>query len=493
MTATATKLYSLGALAVAQGVRERQFSAEEYIHQVMERMEQVEPKVNAFVTVNKGAVEQARALDKKIRDGGQVGPLAGVAVSIKDNICTKGMRTTCASRMLEEFVPPYDATVVRRLQDAGAIIVGKVNLDEFAMGSTTEFSRHGPTRNPWDISRVPGGSSGGTAASVAAMECAISLGSDTGGSVRCPASFCSIVGLKPTYGLVSRYGLVSYANSLEQVGPAARTVADVAAALSVIAGHDDRDHTTVAAPQDGNRPAHYSAAGIKKALRVGLVRELVEGADEQVAKAVYRSLDVFAGQSCKCEETSLPSVQYALASYYTIAMAEASSNLARYDNVRYGFDMSPEGYEWNAYFAKARAGFGEEVKRRIITGAYVLSSGYYGKYYLKAQQARSVLKKELKSLFAKYDVLVGPTMPILPFRIGEKVDDPLKMYLVDIDTVVANLAGIPAMSVPAGFSADNLPIGLQLMADEFQEQTMLDAAATFESSSSSGMQRSPDL
>jgi aspartyl-tRNA(Asn)/glutamyl-tRNA(Gln) amidotransferase subunit A len=383
--------------------------------------------------------------------------------------------------MLDQYVPPYDATVVKRLQDAGAIIIGKANLDEFAMGSTTEFSRHGPTRNPWDIGRVPGGSSGGTAASVAAEECAISLGSDTGGSVRCPASFCSVVGLKPTYGLVSRYGLVSYANSLEQVGPATRTVSDVALALSVIAGHDDNDHTT-AQGTPTFRPE-------KKKLRIGLVKEFIQGADPEVSKIIFNAYDTLA-QDHECSETSMPSVQYALASYYTIAMAEASSNLARYDNVRYGYDMSPEGYEWNSYFAKARSGFGEEVKRRIITGSYVLSSGYYGKYYLKAQQVRSLLRKELKALFAQFDVLIGPTMPILPFPIGEKVDDPLKMYLVDVDTVVANLAGIPAMSVPAGFSG-NLPVGLQFMADEFCEQVMLDAAYSFESATK--VQRSPDL
>ena len=449
----------------------------------MERIEKVEPKINAFVTVSKEAIERARTIDKKIRDGEQAGPLAGVAVSIKDNICTKGIKTTCASRMLESYVPPYDATVVRRLVDAGAILIGKTDLDEFAMGSTTEFSRHGTTRNPWDISRVPGGSSGGSAASVAALECAASLGSDTGGSVRCPASFCSVVGMKPTYGLISRYGLVSYANSLEQVGPVGRTVSDVVSMLNVIAGADENDHTTA----DG-RPAYSLREG--NGPRVGLVREFIEGADSAVAKIIHKAVDTLAGQGCKCEEVSLASVQYALASYYTIATAEASSNLARYDNVRYGFDMSPEGYEWNSYFAKARSNFGDEAKRRIIVGSYVLSSGYYGKYYLKAQQARSLLKRELKTLFKKYDVLIGPTMPILPFKIGEKIDDPLKMYLVDIDTVVANLVGMPAISVPAGF-ADGLPVGLQVMADEFREQTMLDAAYLFEQAAQ--VQRIPEL
>jgi aspartyl-tRNA(Asn)/glutamyl-tRNA(Gln) amidotransferase subunit A len=361
-------LYTLDAGRVASGIKSREFSAEEYIHQLLERIEKVEPKVNAFVTINKEALDQARVLDKKIRDGEHAGPLAGVAIGIKDNICVQGMKTTCASKMLDGYIPPYDATVVRRLKDAGAIIIGKVNLDEFAMGSTTEFSKHGPTRNPWDISRVPGGSSGGSAASVAALECTASLGSDTGGSVRCPASFCSVVGLKPTYGLISRYGLVSYANSLEQVGPVGRTVADVVAILNAIAGADEHDHTTAA-----GKPAYSTTE--RKGLRVGLVKEFIEGADPAVAKIIHDAADMLAGQGCKIEQVSLASVQYALASYYTIAMAEASSNLARYDNIRYGFDMTPEGYEWNTYFAKARSNFGEEVKRRIIVGSYVLSSG----------------------------------------------------------------------------------------------------------------------
>jgi aspartyl-tRNA(Asn)/glutamyl-tRNA(Gln) amidotransferase subunit A len=476
-------LYTLDAGRVASGIKGREFSAEEYVHRLLERIEKIEPKVNAFVTINKEAIDEARTLDKKIKDGEQAGALAGVAISVKDNICVLGMKTTCASKMLDGYVPPYDATVVRRLKDAGAIIIGKVNLDEFAMGSTTEFSRYGATRNPWDISRVPGGSSGGSAASVAALECTASLGSDTGGSVRCPASFCSVVGLKPTYGLTSRYGLVSYANSLEQVGPVGRTVADVVMILKAITGADEHDHTTAA-----GKPT-YSITE-RKGLRVGLIKEFLEGADPAVAKVIYDAVDTLTGQGCKVEQVSLGSVQYALASYYTIAMAEASSNLARYDNIRYGFDMTPEGYEWNTYFGKARSNFGEEVKRRIIVGSYVLSSGYYGKYYLKAQQVRSLLKNELKMLFKHNDVLIGPTMPILPFKIGEKVDDPVKMYLIDIDTVVANLTGVPAMSVPAGF-AGGLPVGLQIMADEFQEQMMLDAAYLFESAAK--VQRSPEL
>ena len=476
-------LYNLDVGQVVDGIKSRKFSAEEYIAKLQERIEKVEPKVNAFVTLNKGALDIARKLDKRVRGGEQTGPLAGIALSIKDNICTKGMKTTCASKMLESYVSPYDATVVKRLLDADAIIIGKTNLDEFAMGSTTEFSMHGPTRNPWDVDRVPGGSSGGSAVSVAALECTASLGSDTGGSVRCPASFCSVVGLKPTYGLVSRSGLVSYANSLEQIGPVGKTVSDVVSILNVIAGTDENDHTTIS-----GKPTYLLQR--RKGLRIGLVREFIEGAEPAVSKIIYNAADTLSKQECTCEEVLLPSVEYALASYYTIATAEASSNLARYDNIRYGFDMNPEGYEWNSYFAKARSNFGEEAKRRIIVGSYVLSSGYYNKYYLKAQQVRSLLKHEMKTLFKKYDILIGPTMPILPFKIGEGIDDPLRMYLVDIDTVVANLTDMPAMSVPAGF-ADGLPVGLHIMADKFAEQTMLDASYLFEQAAK--LQGSPDL
>jgi aspartyl-tRNA(Asn)/glutamyl-tRNA(Gln) amidotransferase subunit A len=480
-----TKLYHLTAEEVSSGIKNLDFSAEEYIFQILERIEKIDVKINAFTTVNKNcALKTARSIDKKIRDEEKnIGPLAGVAIGIKDNICTRGLKTTCASRMLEEYVPPYDATVVKKLKDSGAIIIGKLNLDEFAMGSSTEFSRHGSTHNPWNIDFVPGGSSGGSAASVAASECAISLGSDTGGSVRCPASFCSIVGLKPTYGCVSRFGLISYANSLEQIGPMGKTVYDVMMVMNSIAGMDDNDQTTlVGVPKYTIQP--------KKNIRVGLVKELVEGAVDEVSKCIYYAMDLFAKSDCKCEETSMKSIEYALASYYTIATAEASSNLARYDNIRYGFDSSPDTYEMNTYFAKVRSNFGEEVKRRIIIGSYVLSSGYYGKYYMKAQKIRSLLKQEIASLYKKYDVLIAPTMPILPFKFGERIDDPLKMYSIDVDTVLANLTGIPAISVPAGFSK-GLPIGLQIMAKESQEQTLFDAASLFESTAN--VQRSPEL
>ena len=466
----------------------QEFSAEEYISQILERIEKVDDKINAFIIVDSnGALEKARLIDKKVRNGEHakdVGSLAGVAIGIKDNICTKGLRTTCASKMLQDYVPPYDATVIRKLKDDGAIVVGKLNLDEFAMGSTTEFSTYGPTRNPWDTSYVPGGSSGGSGASVAASECAISLGSDTGGSVRCPASFCSVVGLKPTYGRVSRFGLISYANSLEQIGPIGKTVSDVVMVMNSISGMDNNDQTTV----DGER-LKYSLQSNRN-IRIGLLKEMVEGSDPEVSKCVYSAMDLFSNLGCRCEETSMKSIEYALASYYTIAMAECSSNLARYDNIRYGFDLNPDSYEWNAYFGKVRSKFGQEVKRRIITGSYVLSSGYYGKYYLKAQKVRAILKQEIVSLLKTFDVLIGPTMPVLPFKFGEKIDDPLKMYMVDIDTVIANLTGIPSISIPDGFSR-NLPIGLQIMAGEFQEQILFNAALLFESSAN--VQRSPDL
>ena len=478
-------LLHLSAQQVRKGIKNGYFSAQEYISQILERIQKVDDKINAFITVDTdGALRQASLIDKKVRSGEKIGTLAGVAVSIKDNICTQGLKTTCASKLLEEYVPPYDATVVNKLKNSDAIIVGKSNLDEFAMGSTTEFSRYGPTCNPWNISYVVGGSSGGSAASVAALECTVSLGSDTGGSIRCPASFCSVVGLKPTYGRISRFGLISYANSLEQIGPIGKTVFDVRMVMNAIAGIDENDPTTIASAISSEEEEEEEEHLLnndknKKNIRVGLIKELVEGSEPVISKCIYSAMDIFAKSGYKCEEISISSVEYALASYYTIAMAEASSNLARFDNIRYGFDFNPDGYEWNTYFAKVRSNFGDEVKRRIIIGSYVLSSGYYGKYYLKAQKVRAMLKHELKSLFNKYDILIAPTMPVLPFISGEKIKDPLKIYLIDIDTVIANLTGIPSISIPAGFS-NGLPMGLQIMADEMQEQTLFNTALLFE-------------
>lgn len=481
------KLYDLSAKRVSEGIRARDFTAEEYIFQILERIGKVNGKVNALILVDsKGAVEKARLVDRKVReDEKNLGALAGIAIGIKDNICTKGLTTTCASKMLEEYVPPYDATVVRRLKDDDAIIIGKLNLDEFAMGSSTEFSSFGPTRNPWNTNYVAGGSSGGSAASVASSECSASLGSDTGGSIRCPASFCSVVGLKPTYGQISRFGLIPYANSLEQIGPIGKTVSDVVMIMNSIGGADDNDQTIRVKYDTPNYASQY-----KRKLRIGLIKELTEGAEPEISKCIYSAMDLYSSLDCYCEETSINYAEYALASYYTIAMAEASSNLARYDNIRYGFDFAPDGYEWNAYLAKVRSNFGDEVKRRIIIGTYILSSAYYGKYYLKAQKVRTMLKRELGLLFKKYDVLITPTMPILPFKLGERINDPIKMFMIDIDTVVANLAGIPSISVPAGFS-NGLPIGLQIMADEFQEQKLFDAALLFENETN--IDRGPEL
>jgi aspartyl-tRNA(Asn)/glutamyl-tRNA(Gln) amidotransferase subunit A len=469
-----SRLCDLSLDEVTDGIRNQQFSAEDYVSHILERITRLDADIKAFVSVNTDhAVESARRIDSKIRRGEKVGYLAGITVGIKDNISTKGLRTTCASRVLADYIPPYDATVIRKLKESDAIVIGKLNLDEFAMGSTTEFSNFGPTRNPWNLDYVAGGSSGGSAAAVAAAECTASLGSDTGGSVRCPASFCSVVGFKPTYGSVSRYGLIAYSNSLEQIAPIARTVSGVVRLMNVISGVDPNDDTTrtVASP--------YSVESNRNHLRIALLNNLTVNAQPEVSKCIYSAMDTLSSAGCICEEITLDSLEFALASYYVIAMAEASSNLARYDNIRYGFDLDPEGYEWNSYFAKVRSNFGEEVKRRIIVGTYVLSSGYYGRYYLKAQKVRALLRREFKSLYSKYDVIIAPTMPILPFKIGEKIGDPIKIYYMDIDTVISNLTGMPAISIPAGFS-NGLPIGLQIMSDDFQEQRIFDVALLFE-------------
>ncbi|QGX94064.1 Asp-tRNA(Asn)/Glu-tRNA(Gln) amidotransferase subunit GatA [Haloplanus rallus] len=410
-------------------------------------------------------------------EGDDDGPLADRTVAIKDNISTAGVRTTCGSEMLADYVPPYDATVVERLKGAGATLVGKTNMDEFGMGTTTETSAFGPTRNPVDESRVPGGSSGGSAAAVAAGEADVALGSDTGGSVRCPAAFCGVVGIKPTYGLVSRYGLVAYANSLEQIGPLAPTVEEAAEVLEVIAGPDDRDATTRAAGAD----ADYASAadGDVEGLSVGVPTELIEGADERVVERFEATLDDLKAQGAETHEVSLPSVEHAVQAYYVIAMSEASSNLARFDGVRYGPETDAEG-NWNETFARVREeGFGDEVKRRILLGTYALSAGYHDKYYAKAQDARAWLKQDFDEALAEADVLASPTMPVLPFELGESLDDPLQMYLADANTVPVNLANLPAISVPAG-RADGLPVGFQLIGPAFGERDIVRAASAVE-------------
>ncbi len=412
-------------------------------------------------------------------DGGDDGPLAGTTVAVKDNISTEGVRTTCGSRMLEEYVPPYDATVISRLKEAGATIVGKANMDEFGMGTTTETSYFGSTDNPAAPGHVPGGSSGGSAAAVAAGEADVALGSDTGGSIRCPAAFCGVVGIKPTYGLVSRYGLVAYGNSLEQIGPFGNTVEDAAQLLDVIAGSDERDATTREAPTDGDSSYADAATGDVDGLKIGIPTELVEGADEGVVEAFWDAIADLEAQGAETQDVSLPAVEHAVEAYYVIAMSEASSNLARFDGVRYGHDADADG-NWNEAFAQTREdGFGDEVKRRILLGTYALSAGYHDKYYKKAQDARAWVKQDFDEALAEVDVLASPTMPVPPFELGESLDDPLQMYLADANTVPVNLADLPAISVPAG-ETDGLPVGLQLVGPAFGEARLIRAASALE-------------
>jgi len=415
-------------------------------------------------------------------DGADGGPLAGRSVAVKDNISAEGVRTTCGSAMLEEYVPPYDATVVERLKEAGATIEGKANMDEFGMGTTTETSAYGPTRNPRDPERVPGGSSGGSAAAVAAGEVDLALGSDTGGSIRCPAAFCGVVGIKPTYGLVSRYGLVAYANSLEQIGPLAPSVEEAAELLDVVAGPDERDATTGHGddPHPAETTDYADAAGSDVAgTTVGVVTDLVEGADDRVVDRFERSLEGLEAAGVDLVEVEIPAIERSLAAYYVIAMSEASSNLARFDGVRYGVSGGYDG-DWNDVFARSReAGFGEEVKRRLLLGTFALSAGYQEKYYRKAQDARAWLKRGFDDALDEADLLASPTMPVLPPRLGESVDDPLQLYLMDANTVPVNLANLPAVSVPAG-EVDGLPVGLQLIGPAFGEAELVRVASALD-------------
>ncbi|MFO7925488.1 MAG: Asp-tRNA(Asn)/Glu-tRNA(Gln) amidotransferase subunit GatA [Halobacteriota archaeon] len=408
-------------------------------------------------------------------EGDDDGALAGRTVAVKDNISTADVRTTCGSNTLKEYVPPYDATVVERLKTAGATVVGKANMDEFGMGTTTETSAFGPTENPAAEGRVPGGSSGGSAAAVAAGEADLALGSDTGGSVRCPAAFCGVVGIKPTYGLVSRYGLVAYANSLEQIGPLAPTVEAAAELLEVIAGPDPKDATT-REPTDGDTEYAAAADGDVSGLTIGVPTELLEGADDGVRAVFDDALDTLESDGATIEEVSLPSVETAVQAYYVIAMSEASSNLARFDGVRYGQAGESDG-NWNDAFAAARdVGFGEEVKRRVLLGTYALSAGYHDKYYKKAQDARAWVKRDFDAAFDEVDVLASPTMPVPPFKTGESLEDPLQMYLADANTVPVNLANLPAISVPAG-ETDEGPVGLQFVGPAFGEATIIRAGS----------------
>lgn len=430
-------------------------------------------KINGYITVSEKALEQAKKIDTK----GHNGPLAGVPIAIKDNISVAGLPNSCGSKLLENYIPPFNAHVIEKLLAAGAVILGKTNMDEFAMGSSTETSYFGPTANPWDLERVPGGSSGGSAAVVAAGQAPFALGSDTGGSIRCPAAFCGVVGLKPTYGAVSRHGVVAYANSLEQVGPLANNVTDIAVLMDVIAGYDHKDSTSI------DSKTEYQKALVEdvKGLKIGIPKEFFgEGIHPDVEKAVWNAIHKYESLGAAWEELSMPNIKYALASYYIIAVSEASSNLARFDGTSYGFRAS--GDNWHTMVSKTRAeGFGAEVKRRILLGTYALSAGYHDKYYLKALKVRTLVKKDFDRALSKVDVLMAPTMPNPAFKIGETIEDPLTLYLSDVNTCPINLAGLPSISVPCGFT-DGLPIGLQIMGKPFDEPTVLRAAYTFEQS-----------
>ncbi len=443
----------------------------------MERVEAVEERVKAFITITKEtALDQARRADEQPAST-QPSPLAGVPMQIKDVVCTRGIRTTCSSRMLEQFIPTYDATVVDGLYSHGAVLLGKGNMDEFAMGSSTENSAFFPSRNPWDLNRVPGGSSGGGAAAVAAGEAIYALGSDTGGSIRQPASFCGVVGLKPTYGLVSRFGLIAYASSLDQIGPITKDVTDCALVLNAIAGHDPKDSTSLSyAVPDYTR----ALTGDIQGLRIGVPKEyFVEGMDPDVKGALERAASVLEGLGASLEEVSLPTTPYALACYYILALSECSANLARYDGVKYGFSYQDTENVWEAMERTRQFGFGAEVKRRIMLGTYALSAGYYDAYYLKAQKVRTLLRREFDDAFQRLDALVTPTCPTAAFRLGEKTEDPVQMYLSDIYTVPVNVAGLPSISVPCGM-ADGLPVGMQLIGPALFEETLLRVAHAYE-------------
>ncbi|MBH8573170.1 Asp-tRNA(Asn)/Glu-tRNA(Gln) amidotransferase subunit GatA [Nostocaceae cyanobacterium CENA369] len=469
-------------------------SAVEITQEALDRIQALEPKLHSFLHITaQQALEQASAVDAKIAAKEEIGLLAGIPIGIKDNMCTKGIPTTCASRILENFVPPYESTVTQKLADAGAVMVGKTNLDEFAMGGSTETSAYEITANPWDLSRVPGGSSGGSAAAVAAEECVVSLGSDTGGSIRQPASFCGVVGIKPTYGLVSRYGLVAFASSLDQIGPFGRTVEDVAILLSAIAGYDPKDSTSLKVEIPDYAASLKPDFKARGKLRIGIIKETFgEGLDSVVEEAVTKAVDRLQSLGAEIHIISCPNFRYGVPSYYIIAPSEASANLARYDGVKYGY-RAPGADNLLAMYNRTRAsGFGAEVKRRIMIGTYALSAGYYDAYYLKAQKVRTCIKQDFEKAFKKVDVLACPTVPTTAFKIGEKNTDPLSMYLLDLMTIPVNLAGLPGISIPCGFDNNGLPIGLQLIGKELREDQLLQVAYAYEQSTT-WHQRQPQL
>ena len=473
-----SEVWFLSGRQLSERILARELSSRELTEAVLCRIEQAEPLVNAYIRVDReAALARADAVDARIASGAAAGPLAGLPVAVKDNICTKGTPTTCASRILESFVPPYDATVVERLLAGDAVITGKTNLDEFAMGSSTENSAFGATRNPWDAERVPGGSSGGSAAAVAAGEAVLALGSDTGGSIRQPAALCGVVGLKPTYGAVSRYGLVAFGSSLDQIGPITRDVSDAAMLMNVIGGHDPLDSTSY--PREAPDCLAQIEAGVE-GIRIGIPDEYFgEGLDTEVGDAIETAAKLYEQLGATRVPVSLPHTRYAVATYYIVATAEASSNLARYDGVHYGY-RNPEADDTISMYSRSRSdGFGDEVKRRVILGTYALSAGYYDAYYQKASKVRELFRRDFNAAWQQVDCILCPAYPGTAFRMGEK-SDPLQMYLSDIYTIPANLAGIPAISIPAGFSSGGLPIGLQLMGRAFDEPRLLRIARAFE-------------
>ncbi|MGL5074216.1 MAG: Asp-tRNA(Asn)/Glu-tRNA(Gln) amidotransferase subunit GatA [Waterburya sp.] len=454
-------------------------TAVEITEAVLKQIETVEPKVKAFLSVTADqALATAKEVDAKIAAGDAIGILEGIPIGLKDNLCTKGIKTTCASQILANFVPPYESTVTQKLKDAGAVFVGKTNLDEFAMGGSTENSSFQTTANPWDLERVPGGSSGGSAAAVAAGECVVSLGSDTGGSIRQPASLCGVVGVKPTYGLVSRFGLVAFGSSLDQIGPFSRNVEDSAILLREIAGHDRNDATSLKV--DIPDYTQYLQPKLKKGLKVGIIKETFgEGLDPTVAEKEQQAIATLTELGAEVKEISCPRFRYGIAAYYIIAPSEASANLARYDAVRYGLRQESDNL-LEMYTNTRAAGFGTEVKRRIMIGTYTLSAGYYDAYYLKAQKVRTLIKQDFERAFEEVDVLVSPTAPTTAFKAGDKTTDPLSMYLLDLMTIPVNLAGLPGMSIPCGFDNQGLPIGLQLISNVLREDLLFHTAYAYE-------------
>jgi aspartyl-tRNA(Asn)/glutamyl-tRNA(Gln) amidotransferase subunit A len=457
----------------------KQRSATEITQDALDRIAAVDLQVKSFLLVTpEQALEQARQVDAQIAAGDEIGPLAGIPIAIKDNICTQGIKTTCASNILQNFVPPYDATVIEKLKATGAVMVGKTNMDEFAMGGSTETSAFQKTANPWDLERVPGGSSGGSAAAVAAAEAVVALGSDTGGSIRQPASFCGIVGLKPTYGLVSRFGLVAFASSLDQIGPFGRSVEDSALLLNAIAGYDPRDSTSLKVEVPDY--TQFLTPSLK-GKTIGVIQETFgEGLDDTVASTVQTAIQQLQDLGAKVVEVSCPRFRYGIAAYYIIAPSEASANLARYDGVKYGNRIEDAADLLDMYRRTRAEGFGAEVKRRIMIGTYALSAGYYDAYYLKAQKVRTLIKQDFEQAFEQVDVLVAPTAPTTAFKLNEKVSDPLSMYLLDLMTIPVNLAGLPALSLPCGFDAAGLPVGLQMIGNVLREDQILQVAHAYE-------------